>query len=66
MKKRTFVVLLLQRVRIYNAQGGLVSDNYAWAPEGALDVSRLPQGFYTGMVYLKNGVRRSFKFIVNR
>ena len=59
-------VSLLSSVNLFNTVGALVMRNQTPLNEGKIDVSHLPNGFYTGIAYFKNETRKSFKLIINR
>jgi hypothetical protein len=59
-------IALLNSVNVFNAVGHLVLRNQLFLSEGKIDVSHLPNGFYTGIAYLKNETQKSFKIIINR
>jgi hypothetical protein len=59
-------ISLLNIVNLFDAVGHLVSRNQIFLSEGKIDVSHLPNGFYTGIAYFKNETQMSFKIIINR
>lgn len=59
-------ISLLNSVSLFNAVGHIVLRNQIPSSEGKIDISHLPNGFYTGIVHFQNAPLESFKIVIHR